>query len=193
VTSSSRRLLRWTLMALVALAGVWCPRWAAAAEFYADLDHDGIRDIVSIESVPQTGLRVWLSKSNSTLILRTRRQITHIAASDIDGDGRIDLVASDSSSRVHVWHRTTRGQLRVTRPRRASRPDTVSSRRHVRGAGEEGPLATLDENGPTGPLANPRGIRAGPLALLTGILPFAAAPPSSLNSRPRDSRGPPVV
>jgi len=187
---SSRRLLRWTLAAVVSLAGIWAPRAAAAAEFYADLDYDGVRDVVSIQTVPRTGLRVWLSKSNSTLILRTRRVITHIAASDIDGDGRIDLVASDSAARVTVWHRTNRGHLRVTHPRRVTRPDTMSRSRRVHGAGDEAPVAALDDSGPTAPFGG-RDTHGTPLAFLDEILPPTPAPGSAINAQPRASRGPP--
>jgi hypothetical protein len=178
------------LAAVVSLAGIWAPRAAAADELYADLDHDGVRDVVSVQSVPRTGLLVWLSKSNSTLILRTRRLITHIAASDIDGDGRIDLVASDSAARVTVWHRTNRGHLRVTHPRRTIRPDTMSGSGRLHGAGDEAPVAALDDASPTAPLAS-RDADGIPLSFLDKILPPTAAPGSTINAQPPDSRGPP--
>jgi hypothetical protein len=178
------------LAAVVSLAGIWAPPAAAAAELYADLDHDGVGDVVSIQSAPRPGLRIWLSQSNSTLILRTRRPITHIAATDIDGDGRIDIVASDSAARVTVWRRTNRGSLRVMHPRRATRPDTMSGSRRVHGAGDDAPVAALDDGGPTAPLAGPDG-HGSPLSLLDEILPPTAAPDSAINAQPPDSRGPP--
>src|SRR5713101_601817 len=77
---------------------------AQAGDFYADLDRDGVRDVVSIQ--PSSGLVVWLSGTKSLLNLPTRRPIMRVTAADIDGDGRIELVASDTAARLHVWHGT---------------------------------------------------------------------------------------
>jgi len=95
------------------------PARASLREFYADLDHDGVSDVVSIPEGAR-GLLVWLSRSHSVLRLRTRLPIFRVAAADVDGDGRMDLVAADMSAGLHVWRRSSRGHLRRMHPR--SRP-----------------------------------------------------------------------
>jgi hypothetical protein len=103
------------LFALILL--VLLPAAANADDFFADLDRDGVRDIVTIPKAPARGLLVWLSSSGSFLRLPTRRPITGVTVRDIDGDGRVDLVAADASAKLHVWHRTLHGLLKTTRPR----------------------------------------------------------------------------
>jgi hypothetical protein len=188
----SPRLVRWTLGVFLFAAVFWTPQIAAASEIYADIDHDGIRDVVSIESIPRTGLRVWLSKSNVTLTLTTRRPITHVAASDLDGDGHIDLVAADSAAKVHVWHRTARGHLRPVRPRGTPWRDAVSTRR-VRGAQDDGPGPALVEGVSTDAVADVQHSWPPSPHILSAISTNAPAPSSGGAALPRDPRGPPTV
>src|SRR5437773_1913249 len=86
--ADTARSTRWMLAGLFVIAALaWLPGRASAETIYADLDRDGRSDIITIQTVPTPGLRVWLSGSNSSLLLPTRRPITHVTASDIDGDG----------------------------------------------------------------------------------------------------------
>lgn len=102
------------VMAVALVASLPVRAWAG--DLYADLDHDGLRDVVSIPTGNSRGLLVWLSSSKSLLHLQTRLPILRIAAADIDGDGGVDLVAADTSARLHVWHRAG-GRLRRIHPR----------------------------------------------------------------------------
>jgi FG-GAP-like repeat len=112
-----------TLLAAAVL--VVLPARASADPFYADLDRDGIRDIVTIQRSPASGLQVWLSASGRQIHLPTRRPVLRVTVSDIDGDGHLDLIAADASA-VHVWHRTSHGNLRRMRPRRPPLAPAVS-------------------------------------------------------------------
>jgi hypothetical protein len=188
----SRRLVRQLIAALLFAAGASAPRIAAASELYTDIDRDGISDVVSIQSVPSTGLRVWLSKSNVTFVLPTRRPITHVAASDLDGDGHIDLIAADSAAKVHVWHRTPRGHLRPTRPRRSPWRDAISTSRVGRGC-DDGPGPALDDGSSTAAVTDLGPARHSNRAI-SKATPTAAAAPVSTGARlPRDPRGPPTA
>ncbi len=186
------RSTRWILSGLFVLAALASlPGRALAETFYADLDRDGQRDIITIQVVPVPALRVWLSGSNSSLLLPTRRPIAHVAASDIDGDGHIDLIASDTSSRVHVWHRTHRGGLRPTRPRHVPRTSGVSRSQTLGNPSGDLPGAVLDEGTSTPVDASHP---AGPALLDALRLTIAASSlaTASFNSCPPQPRGPPL-
>jgi hypothetical protein len=188
LTRSTRCILR-ALFVLAAL--VWLPARASAETFYADLDRDGRSDIITIQTVPTPGLRVWLSGSNSSLLLPTRRPITHVTVSDIDGDGHIDLIAADSSARVHVWHRTHRGRLRPMHPRDPPRDPDVSRGVLLNTAPGDLPSAVLDE-GSSAPVdatrpARHTSLNATGLAIVASSRPF-----DSHGARPPQPRGPPL-
>jgi len=86
------------------------PRLAAAAEpsLTIDLDGDGRHDRVVVDGRRPDTLQVWLSQSGTTHILRSHTPLQRVAARDLDGDLRPELIASDSESRIHVW--TPRGK-----------------------------------------------------------------------------------
>jgi hypothetical protein len=186
------RSTRWTLSSLFVLAATaWLPGRASAETFYADLDRDGRSDIVTIQTVPTPALRVWLSGSDSSMLLPTRRPITHVTASDIDGDGHIDLIASDTSARVHVWHRTSRGRLRTTRPHHAPRDPGVSRSRTVNTAPGDVPGAVLDEGSST-PVDATHPAWQASLDVSGLTVAGSSRIVASHSSRPLRPRGPPL-
>jgi hypothetical protein len=68
-----------------------------------DFDGDGRRDSVKLDQSRPSVLRVWLSASDTTQVLVSRRPLHRVAATDLDGDHRPELIATDSQSRIHVW------------------------------------------------------------------------------------------
>lgn len=76
---------------------------AAGPVLSSDFDGDGRRDHVASDPADPHKLRIWLSASNSTQIIRIRGNAQQILAVDLDGDHRPELIWRDSSPRIHVW------------------------------------------------------------------------------------------
>jgi hypothetical protein len=164
---------------------------ARAADFYADLDRDGVRDVISTQ--PSPGLLVWLSGSKVLLKLPTRRPILRVTARDLDGDGHVEIVATDSASKLHVWHRTRAGKLRPTRPRRAPVLPGFTDNHHVGEGPSDSSTAAIDEGFQTPPAHAPHP------ALVAGLDPSGAVVRSvgrgdaSLIQAPHQPRAPPLA
>jgi hypothetical protein len=97
----------WVLCACLLLL----PQAAAAGGslLAVDFDGDGRRDSVRLDQNRPSVLRVWLSASGTTQVLVSRGPLHRVAATDLDGDNRPELIATDRQSRLHVW--TTRERL----------------------------------------------------------------------------------
>ena len=76
---------------------------AAGPVLSSDFDGDGRRDHVASDPGDPHKLRIWLSGSNSTQIIRIRGNAQEILAVDLDGDRRPELIWRDNSPRIHVW------------------------------------------------------------------------------------------
>jgi hypothetical protein len=184
--------MRWmAVLGVVFAAFAGRPSRAAAEVYYADIDHDGIRDVVTVQTTPEPALKVWLSRTNTTLILPTKQQILAIAALDLTGDGRLQLVASDTSAKVHVWHESRSGGLRRTRPRRQSPAAGVSGsgqfdipRDQSAGAIISDGSSALDDGRPLPAVGADWSIQASSLP---------DAPLNSKHVAPSKPRGPPLV
>jgi hypothetical protein len=188
------RPARYALRGLFALGFVaLAPFTAQAADFYADLDRDGVRDVVTVQGMPSTGLVVWLSGSKSVLLLHTRRPIVHITAADIDGDGRLDLVASDTAAKVHVWHRTIGGKLRPTRPRRAPLASHVGHTSALQRAPDD-PVTAVVDDAPSGPPCDTSHPAQAPALNLYDTIVSAPGPARvGPQDQPHQPRAPPPV
>ena len=95
---------------------------AAAADpsLSIDLDGDGQRDQVAVDLLEPSILRIWLSASGTTQLIRSHVPLTQIVVADLDGDHRPELIASDGDSRLHVWKRKRNGFRRAHRRHAAS-------------------------------------------------------------------------
>ena len=109
-TAGALRRVLWTLCVCVLLA----PHAARAAEpsVLADFDGDGQRDRATLDGVERSILRVWLSATNSTAVLRSQTPIAGIGARDLDGDLRAELIAGGVSPGLQVWTKIRTGFAR---------------------------------------------------------------------------------
>ncbi len=129
-----RRLGIGRLAGRVALAATFLavPGVARAQTIFADVDRDGIRDVLSVSNTSRSILQVWFSATQTFRKLHTPRPIFRVAAMDVDGDGRPEIVASDTSARLHVWRQGKSGRLHRVLPRRPA-PFTFSSTQSLDG------------------------------------------------------------
>ena len=81
------------------------PRIAEAGDpsLAIDFDGDGRHDSVRLDQRRPSVLRIWLSASGTTQVLVSRRPFNHVAATDLDGDHRPELIASDGQAHIQVW------------------------------------------------------------------------------------------
>jgi hypothetical protein len=89
---------------------------AGAAErlLTADFDGDGRHDRVAIDRQDSSLLRVWLSATGATELIRNARPLLQVAAIDLDGDHRPELIATDTSvTGLRVWTKHARRGFRL--------------------------------------------------------------------------------
>ena len=174
-----------------------CAPSAAAADrsLRADLDGDGHTDQVSINRSEPSVLHVWLSTTGTTHLIRSPRALLRIAATDVDGDHRPELIATEASaSELRVWKRDgpRRGFEAYTPPRA---PDHAAPSPKVKTLGGDPDDV---EDALAGPVYGPPAVRGhGPVtACCTGGLTHVTQPDhpvaSRAWSRPRASRAPPA-
>jgi hypothetical protein len=95
-------------IALVPCAG------AAERLLTADFDGDGRHDRVAIDHQDPSLLTVWLSATGATEQIRNARPLLRVAALDLDGDHRPELIATDTSAAgLHVWKKHGRRGFRL--------------------------------------------------------------------------------
>ena len=107
----------WMMCALLLLL----PNFAASGELSLtiDFDSDGRHDRVVLDRQNPAVLRVWLSASDTTQVIHARVALVRVIATDLDGDHRPELIATDSNSQIHVWTRKRKG-FHSYRPRNAA-------------------------------------------------------------------------
>jgi len=108
---------------------VVAPRSAVASSrsVVGDFDGDGQHDRATLDRRGHaTEIRIWLSTTQATTVIYSAARIGAIAARDLDGDHRDELIAR-THARLHVW--TVRSQRfhRVEQPKRA--PDGLGAAR----------------------------------------------------------------
>jgi hypothetical protein len=79
------------------------PAYADFAVVAADFDGDGHGDHVIVTNEQPTVLRVWLSSTRATEILRSAEPVLRIAAADLDGDNHAELIATGGSPFLKIW------------------------------------------------------------------------------------------
>jgi hypothetical protein len=168
------------------------PAASYAGQISTDFDGDGIADVVRLRESLSTVIEVWLSSSQKVTEIQTKGRTVHVVASDLNGDGRPEIVVADGKSRVRVW-RLGSGELTpVQRRKGAPRKAPLPSGDEV----DDGPNAPApaDQHRTTVqlPLAqsvqlsftNVGAVARGPVRIATSPAP---------SPRPRSERGPPVA
>jgi len=110
-------LARFFAKAVVSAALLFQPAVAFADAAFPDIDRDGKRDVVSIVPGSRSTIQVWLSATQTLRHLTLPRPILRVGTFDLDGDGRPEIVASDTDAGLHIWRRTKNGHLKRVRPR----------------------------------------------------------------------------
>jgi hypothetical protein len=92
---------------------------ARASDSYiqADLDGDGLNDLITFDGGQAFVLHVWLSSTAATQTIRSRLPVVRVVATDVDGDHRPEIITRDSAAGLQIWRRGRRG-FRSYRPRR---------------------------------------------------------------------------
>jgi hypothetical protein len=90
----------------------------------ADLDGDGRIDAVTLDRTQPFILHVWLTRTNTTAVIHTKRPIARVIAADLDGDRRPELIVRDIFSALHIWRQDTRNGFKPHAPKR--NPQTTS-------------------------------------------------------------------
>jgi len=103
---------------------------AAESGLVVDLDGDGVHDRVIVDSREPSLLQVWLSSTDSISTIRNSSPLIGVVATDLDGDHRVELIARDSASGLHVW---TRGKKKFHRvhPHSTDASTLVRQKRHA--------------------------------------------------------------
>jgi len=109
-----------------------------------------------------SGLRAALDEPDAQLVA--------VVAADIDADGDLDVVASDSTLQLHVWVNDGAGHLRRKRPARSSSLQP------------EPPGPTITHGTPLSPVPtqkDPRSLRAATVVHPAALAPMRGTPPAS--------------
>src|SRR5689334_13616251 len=93
-----------------------CVVAAAHPGLAIDFDGHGRHDRVLIDTQQPSVLRVWLSGSDTLQVLHSHSPLQNVAATDLDGDHRPELIARDSEAHIQVWTPLHKG-FRKYRPR----------------------------------------------------------------------------
>lgn len=150
---------------------------AGRRRVFADFDADGCRDRVTLDAHEPWIVRIWLSATRSTHIIRSPQPLRDIGAVDLNGDRRPELIAVTRARGLQVWAKAPSGF--VAYPHRP-RPPT----RQVLGSGRH----RFDDNNEESPpeIANAKQIPAFVVASFYGQSAIAAV--GSRDDQPRGRR-----
>src|SRR5262245_36777038 len=148
------RLFRplWLLWVFVLIA----PALASAASppVIADFDGDSKPDRAELSRREPSAVRVWLSTTRRVAILRSSTPILGIAARDLDGDRRAELIASKASSGLQVWTKRRHG-FGAFRPKRITPNSLARPARHSVHDGPADAGEATDQEAPKPPASSP--------------------------------------
>jgi len=182
-----RRTLWLMLACTLLLAG-----FASAAEpsLTADFDGDGLGDRAMLDRTEPSVLRIWLSTTNATATIRSQTPIIHLAATDLDGDRRSELIAGGRTG-LRVWTKKHR-DFRSYRPHHAA-PDGLASPDHrtLHDTTTDSESAVTGSSAPTLVITSSARPRAPSQCAHSAGPEFAPSPRASLSHPPFAPRSPP--
>lgn len=117
-----------TLTAVGLCALLLAPRAEARhRRLFVDFDADGRRDRVMLDARQPWIVRIWLSATRSTHIVRSAQPLRAIIAVDLNGDHWPELIASNRSYGLQVWTKAASGFVKYRRRARPPTPRDVGS------------------------------------------------------------------
>ena len=105
------------VLGVIAACVLLASRAEAATRLTADFDGDGKNDSVTIDRSNPSVIHFWLSRTGTTNMVRLNRAVIRLAAHDVDGDHRPELVATEAVQRgsafgrrmaIRVWKQDAR-------------------------------------------------------------------------------------
>lgn len=113
---------------------------AGRQRVFADFDADGRRDRVTLDAHEPWIVRIWLSATRSTHIIRSAQPLRDITAVDLNGDHRPELIATNRARGLQVWAKAPGGFVAYAhRARPPTRQIDGSGRHRVDDNNEESP------------------------------------------------------
>ena len=113
---------------------------AGRRRVFADFDADGRRDRVTLDAHEPWIVRIWLSATRSTHIIRSAQPLRDITAVDLNGDRRPELIATNRAPGLQVWAKAPSGFVAYHhRPRPPTRQVSGSGRHRLDDNNEESP------------------------------------------------------
>jgi hypothetical protein len=104
---------------------------AGRRRVFADFDADGRRDRVTLDAHEPWIVRIWLSATRSTHIIRSPQPLRDIGAVDLNGDRRPELIATTRARGLQVWAKAPSGFVAYPhRPRPPTTRQIGGSARH---------------------------------------------------------------
>jgi hypothetical protein len=103
---------------------------AGRRKVFADFDADGHRDRATLDAREPWIVRIWLSATRSTHIIRSAQPLRDITVVDLNGDRRPELVATSRSHGLQVWTKAASGFVAYPRQRRPFSRDVGGTGHH---------------------------------------------------------------
>src|SRR5262245_14127859 len=133
-----RRALRLVCFA----ATLFAPGTASAdLPVAADFDGDGRNDAVTFDRTEPSVLRVWLTRTGTSEVIRSNRPLVGAIAADLDGDHRPELIVRDVFSHLHIWKRDIKQGFRRHTPPRPPQTTRRPTGRSIDGDQSDAPEA----------------------------------------------------
>ena len=166
---------------------------ASESTLVADFDGDGQGDRVTRNWQEPSVLRVWLSATRTTDVIRSREPLRHVVAADLDGDRRAELIVSNRSRGLRIWTKKHKG-FRAYHPKQA--PSPIGLSRPTGHAFDDGPPTPMLEMSASRPVPPSLALSVRPPAPTFGATRhaprFARAPISPQYFAPFAPRPPPA-
>jgi hypothetical protein len=113
---------------------------AGRRRVFADFDGDGRRDRVTLDAHEPWIVRIWLSATRSTHVIRSAQRLRDITAVDLNGDRRPELIATNHALGLQVWAKAPGGFVAYQhRPRPPTRQISGAARHRLDDNNEESP------------------------------------------------------
>ena len=138
LVTTARRALRLVCFAVALFApGVASADLPVAADF----DGDGRNDAVTFDRTEPSVLRVWLTQTGTSAVIRSSRPLVGAIAADLDGDQRPELIVRDIFSHFHIWKRDNKQGFRKHAPKRPPQTTRQPASRSIDGDQSDSPEA----------------------------------------------------